>query len=138
MALTLARPAGNAPGGKGLALFYLETRDAEGRPNRLTVDRLKDKLGTRKVPTAELTLEAQFAAPGSSIDDREGTSTPCELMSRPSRSWSSATRKPLPLQAGHGLRVTDPSPRHMGQVVTPSLGSAPLPPQRPHASTLGT
>jgi alkylation response protein AidB-like acyl-CoA dehydrogenase len=57
MALTLARPNGNPPGGKGLALFYLETRDAQGRPNRILVNRLKDKLGTRKVPTAELTLE---------------------------------------------------------------------------------
>lgn len=57
MALTLARPDGNPPGGKGLALFYLETRDAEGRPNRILINRLKDKLGTRKVPTAELTLD---------------------------------------------------------------------------------
>jgi alkylation response protein AidB-like acyl-CoA dehydrogenase/uncharacterized protein with PIN domain len=57
MALTLARPAGNPPGGKGLALFYLETRDRHGRPNRIVVNRLKDKLGTRKVPTAELTLD---------------------------------------------------------------------------------
>jgi alkylation response protein AidB-like acyl-CoA dehydrogenase len=57
MALTLARPNGNPPGGKGLALFYLETRDAQGRPNRILVNRLKDKLGTRKVPTAELTLD---------------------------------------------------------------------------------
>jgi acyl-CoA dehydrogenase len=57
MALTLARPDGNPPGGKGLALFYLETRDAQGRPNRILVNRLKDKLGTRKVPTAELTLD---------------------------------------------------------------------------------
>ncbi|MBI4206182.1 MAG: acyl-CoA dehydrogenase family protein [Betaproteobacteria bacterium] len=57
MALTLARPAGNPPGGKGLALFYVETRDAQGRANRIIVDRLKDKLGTRKVPTAELTLD---------------------------------------------------------------------------------
>ncbi len=57
MALTLARPEGNPPGGKGLALFYLETHDAQGRPNRILVDRLKDKLGTRKVPTAELTLD---------------------------------------------------------------------------------
>lgn len=57
MALTLARPDGNPPGGKGLALFYVETRDAEGRPNRIWVTRLKDKLGTRKVPTAELTLD---------------------------------------------------------------------------------
>lgn len=57
MALTLARPEGNPPGGKGLALFYLETRDAHGQPNGIIVNRLKDKLGTRKVPTAELELE---------------------------------------------------------------------------------
>jgi alkylation response protein AidB-like acyl-CoA dehydrogenase len=57
MALTLARPNGNPPGGKGLALFYLETRDAQGRLNCILINRLKDKLGTRKVPTAELTLD---------------------------------------------------------------------------------
>jgi acyl-CoA dehydrogenase len=56
MALTLARPEGNHAGGRGLALFYLETRDEQGRLRNITVDRLKDKLGTRKVPTAELTL----------------------------------------------------------------------------------
>jgi alkylation response protein AidB-like acyl-CoA dehydrogenase len=61
MALTLARPGGNPPGGRGLAMFYLELRDAEGRLNGLSVDRLKDKLGTRKVPTAELTLEGTRA-----------------------------------------------------------------------------
>jgi len=57
MALTLARPEGNPAGGKGLALFYVETRDASGMPNRILVNRLKDKLGTRKVPTAELELD---------------------------------------------------------------------------------
>ena len=56
MALTLARPEGNPAGGKGLALFYVETRDAQGMPNRMLVNRLKDKLGTRKVPTAEIEL----------------------------------------------------------------------------------
>jgi alkylation response protein AidB-like acyl-CoA dehydrogenase len=56
MALTLARPEGNPPGGRGLALFYVETRDADGRLNSIVVNRLKDKLGTRKVPTAELEL----------------------------------------------------------------------------------
>lgn len=61
MALTLARPEGNPAGGKGLALFYVETRDAKGRPNHVLVNRLKDKLGTRKVPTAELTLDAMPA-----------------------------------------------------------------------------
>ena len=61
MALTLARPEGNAPGGKGLAMFYLELRDAGGRLNGLHVDRLKDKLGTRKVPTAEIMLDGTRA-----------------------------------------------------------------------------
>jgi hypothetical protein len=62
MALTLARPDGNPPGGKGLAMFYVELRDGEGRLNGIRVDRLKDKLGTRKVPTAELTLDGARAA----------------------------------------------------------------------------
>jgi alkylation response protein AidB-like acyl-CoA dehydrogenase len=63
MALTLARPEGNPAGGKGLALFYLETRDESGRLNGILVHRLKDKLGTRKVPTAELTLDGAVATP---------------------------------------------------------------------------
>src|SRR5215210_7034323 len=58
VALTLARPEGNPPGGRGLALFLIETRDAEGRLRGIQVNRLKDKLGTRKVPTAELALDA--------------------------------------------------------------------------------
>ena len=61
MALTLARPEGNPPGGRGLALFYLETRDEHGRPQNIQINRLKDKLGTRKVPTAELTLDGTQA-----------------------------------------------------------------------------
>nr|MDQ3036790.1 acyl-CoA dehydrogenase family protein [Myxococcota bacterium] len=57
MTLTLARPEGNGPGGRGLALFFVETRDEHGNLRNILVNRLKDKLGTRKVPTAELTLE---------------------------------------------------------------------------------
>lgn len=56
IALTLARPEGNPAGGRGLALFYLEMRDEQGQLRNISIDRLKDKLGTRKVPTAELTL----------------------------------------------------------------------------------
>ena len=61
MALTLARPEGNPPGGKGLALFYVEMRDEHGRLRNIEINRLKDKLGTRKVPTAELTLNGTLA-----------------------------------------------------------------------------
>ena len=57
MALTLARPEGNPPGGHGLALFYVECRDEAGRLRDIRINRLKDKLGTRKLPTAELSLE---------------------------------------------------------------------------------
>jgi acyl-CoA dehydrogenase len=57
MALTLARPEGNAEGGQGLALFYIELRDERGSLHNIQINRLKEKLGTRKVPTAELTLD---------------------------------------------------------------------------------
>jgi alkylation response protein AidB-like acyl-CoA dehydrogenase len=57
MALTLARPDGNQAGSRGLALFLVELRDANGRLRNILVNRLKDKFGTRKVPTAELTLD---------------------------------------------------------------------------------
>jgi alkylation response protein AidB-like acyl-CoA dehydrogenase len=63
MALTLARPEGNPPGGRGLALFYVELTGEDGAKNHLLVNRLKDKLGTRKVPTAELTLDGTLATP---------------------------------------------------------------------------
>jgi acyl-CoA dehydrogenase len=63
MALTLARPEGNGEGGNGLALFHVETRDAAGRLDGIRVNRLKDKLGTRKLPTAELTLDGCRALP---------------------------------------------------------------------------
>jgi alkylation response protein AidB-like acyl-CoA dehydrogenase len=69
MALTLARPEGNPDGGRGLALFYLETRDQNGALNGIRVNRLKDKLGTRKVPTAELELEGACAEPVRGLTD---------------------------------------------------------------------
>jgi alkylation response protein AidB-like acyl-CoA dehydrogenase len=86
MALTLARPEGNGPGGSGLALFYVETRDAEGRLQGIRIERLKDKLGTRKVPTAELTLDgtpAELVA-GASHGTRD-----IEPMLRITRVWNS-------------------------------------------------
>ncbi len=56
-ALALARPAGTAPGSDSLALFYLEPRKPDGKWRGITVDRLKDKLGTRELPTAEIHLD---------------------------------------------------------------------------------
>jgi alkylation response protein AidB-like acyl-CoA dehydrogenase len=76
IALTLARPEGNPPGGRGLALFYLETRDEHGRPRNIQINRLKDKLGTRKVPTAELTLDGTPAQVVKGISDGVRNITP--------------------------------------------------------------
>lgn len=87
-ALTLARPQGNPPGGRGLALFYVETRDDSGRPNHLQVNRLKDKLGTRKVPTAELTLEGLPAVPVYGLKDGVRNIVP---MLHLTRTWNSVT-----------------------------------------------
>lgn len=56
VALALARPVGNPPGADGLALFCIETRNPDGSWNGITIDRLKDKLGTRELPTAEIHL----------------------------------------------------------------------------------
>ena len=47
----------------GLALFYIELRKADGQMNGISVNRLKDKLGTRSLPTAELGLDGAFATP---------------------------------------------------------------------------
>ena len=88
MALTLARPAGNGPGGSGLAMFYVETHDDAGRLNGMRVERLKDKLGTRKVPTAELLLEGARAELVG--DTRNGTRN-IEPMLVVTRAWNSVT-----------------------------------------------
>ena len=88
MALTLARPVGNGPGGSGLAMFYVETHDESGRPNGMRVERLKDKLGTRKVPTAELLLEGARAELVG--DTRNGTRN-IEPMLIVTRAWNSVT-----------------------------------------------
>ncbi len=76
VALTLARPEGAPAGGGGLALFYLEVRDAEGRMNGVVIHRLKDKLGTRKLPTAEIALEGTLAEPVAGLSDGVRNITP--------------------------------------------------------------
>jgi alkylation response protein AidB-like acyl-CoA dehydrogenase len=86
MALTLARPPGGVPGGKGLALFYVERTDPQGGPNGITVARLKDKLGTRKVPTAELDLDGTLATPVAGLTDGVRNISP---MLNITRTWNS-------------------------------------------------
>ena len=63
MALTLARPEGAPEGSRGLSLFRIERSLPDGSRNAIIVRRLKDKLGTRALPTAELDLQGALAYP---------------------------------------------------------------------------
>ena len=56
MSMALARIEGHPEGSRGLSLFYIPVRDAQGALQNIEVLRLKDKLGTRAMPTAELKL----------------------------------------------------------------------------------
>jgi len=106
MALTLARPEGNPPGSKGLALFFVQTRDEAGRLRGISVNRLKDKLGTRKVPTAELTLDGAPATLVTGTSDGVRAITP---MLSITRTWNSvcavsAMRRGLALSRDYARR----------------------------------
>jgi acyl-CoA dehydrogenase len=59
VAVALARPAGAEPGSRTLVPF-LVPRD---QPGAIRVHRLKDKLGTRALPTAEVGLAGAYALP---------------------------------------------------------------------------
>jgi acyl-CoA dehydrogenase len=63
-ALALARPEGAVVTGTApLALFYVETMNGDQRKPEITIDRLKDKLGTQELPTAEIHLDGLPAWP---------------------------------------------------------------------------
>ncbi|MFL5557077.1 MAG: acyl-CoA dehydrogenase family protein [Gemmatimonadaceae bacterium] len=57
VAMTLARIEGAQAGSQGLSVFLITLRDSDGMLRNIRLDRLKDKLGTRALPTAELTLD---------------------------------------------------------------------------------
>jgi putative acyl-CoA dehydrogenase len=57
IAMTLARIEGAPAGSRGLSVFLVELRGRDGALRNIRVNRLKDKLGTRALPTAELTLD---------------------------------------------------------------------------------
>lgn len=53
LALITARPEGSVAGTKGLGLFLVPRRLDDGSPNGMYIRRLKDKLGTKSLATAE-------------------------------------------------------------------------------------
>ncbi|HEX7198140.1 MAG TPA: acyl-CoA dehydrogenase family protein, partial [Dongiaceae bacterium] len=62
LALATARPEGAAPGTKGLGLYLVPRTLPDGTANALRFRRLKDKLGTTGIPTAEIDLLDAWAA----------------------------------------------------------------------------
>lgn len=65
-ALATARPEGAASGSAGLGLYLVPSQLEDGRPNHYRIRKLKDKLGTKGLPTGEIDLlggEAVEVAP---------------------------------------------------------------------------
>ena len=70
--VTLARPEGAPPGVRGLALFAVPKTKSDGTPNGIDIHRLKDKLGTKAVPTGEVEFvnaEAYLLAGGNRVSE---------------------------------------------------------------------
>ncbi|XP_059155974.1 acyl-CoA dehydrogenase family member 11-like [Physella acuta] len=82
VALTLARvlDANGAvvEGTRGLSLFYLELRDEHGAMNNIQMLKLKNKLGTKQLPTAELLIDGAQAIKLS--DDGRGVASMSHML----------------------------------------------------------
>jgi acyl-CoA dehydrogenase len=61
VATVLARIDGSEPGTKGLSLFLVPWRNEDGTLNGIQIRRLKDKLGVRAVPSAEVVFDGAKA-----------------------------------------------------------------------------
>ncbi len=61
VALALARPEGAGPGTRGLGMFLLPRMLENGEHNAYRIIRLKEKLGTRAMPSGEIRLEGAVA-----------------------------------------------------------------------------
>jgi alkylation response protein AidB-like acyl-CoA dehydrogenase len=59
--MVLARLPEGAAGTRGLGLFVLRRHDDNGNLNKLHLERLKNKLGTRSMPTGEVILNGSVA-----------------------------------------------------------------------------
>jgi len=61
VALTLARPEGAPHGTRGLTMFLVPRHLPDGTKNAWTINRLKDKLGSRSMATGEVTYAGAVA-----------------------------------------------------------------------------
>eukprot|EP00095_Tigriopus_kingsejongensis_P011261 maker-scaffold708_size108518-snap-gene-0.18 protein:Tk11261 transcript:maker-scaffold708_size108518-snap-gene-0.18-mRNA-1 annotation:"hypothetical protein BRAFLDRAFT_122038" len=100
MSLALARivdlNGDTVEGNQGISMFFLKVREENGRLNGIQVHKLKDKLGTRQLPTAELLLDG----------------TQAELVSSPGRGIPSITNM-LTITRMHNILMSVAYPRKM-------------------------
>jgi len=61
VAIATARPGGAPPGSAGLGLYLVPRIRPDGAPNGYRIRRLKEKLGTRGLPTGEIDLHEAYA-----------------------------------------------------------------------------
>ena len=81
--VTLARPDGGPEGLRGVALFLVPRYRRDGSRNGISIRRLKDKLGTRAVPSAEadfVDAEAFLLAGDGSATDGRGINRMMEMV----------------------------------------------------------
>jgi len=80
-----ARPEDAPAGSRGVALFLVPRELPRGVANGFRVDRIKDKLGTRSLPTVEMTLDGAVAWPLG--EERAGLSNVVRIVLTTSRFW---------------------------------------------------
>ncbi len=67
--ITLARfPGGAENSTRGVGMFMVPKRLPDGTRNSYTIDRLKDKLGTRSMPSGEVTLDGAYGIQVGELD----------------------------------------------------------------------
>lgn len=93
-----ARPDGAPEGPRGVGLFVVPREDPVGTNSGWTADRLKDKLGTRALPTGEIRFHGAVAWPIGSLSS--GLSNTVRIVLSTSRFWNA-------LAAGAALRQAE-------------------------------
>jgi alkylation response protein AidB-like acyl-CoA dehydrogenase len=81
-----ARPEDAPSGPRGVALFVVPRQDDDGRNSGWRIERLKDKLGTRALPTGEITLDGAVGYPLGGLHD--GLSNMVAIVLTTSRFWN--------------------------------------------------
>lgn len=80
-----ARPIDAPEGNRGVGLFFVPREQPKGAANGFRIDRIKDKLGSRALPTVELTFNGAVAYPLGDLD--AGLSHVVRIVLSTSRFW---------------------------------------------------